>query len=89
MTARALIRRTTSWGSLVPDPDLHVLQERSQFTWCALRRRTDRDLILDPMPDVLPEKMRWCPVCIGCLAREYNLIDDIAASLAGYDARLR
>jgi hypothetical protein len=87
MTARALIRRTPHWGDLTADPDLHILQERSQFTFCALRRR-DRDLILDPMPDIVPRGLAWCPVCIGALAREYDLLDDIAAALAGYEPEL-
>lgn len=39
--------------------------------------------MFDPMPEKPPEGLSWCPVCIGHLAEECEVLGDVAARLAG------
>ena len=60
-------------------------------TWCgqsATQHTNSEPVILDPMPSSPPEGLSWCPACVGHLAGQLGLLDDIAESLAAYDPEL-
>lgn len=64
---------------------------RPEVTWCgqsAGPHRNSEPVILDPIPSRPPEGLTWCPKCVGHLAEHYQLLDEIAASLAAFDPEI-
>lgn len=58
----------------------------AEQTWCgqsATPHTNSEPVIFDPMPEKPPEGLSWCPVCIGHLAEECEVLGEVAARLAG------
>lgn len=61
--------------------------ESGHYGWCGIQSgevTRSAAVWLDPMPDVLPEGMSWCPACIGRLADHIGQLDRVGAFLARY-----
>ncbi len=68
---------------------LHIIREDGKFpgrqglcgqpAWTTTKAPV---VIVDPMPAVPPEGLRWCPLCIGHLADRCGRIEEVAATLA-------
>lgn len=71
---------------------LHILREDGKFPggqmWCGQLAGTHKNsepVIFDPMPASPPEGLSWCPLCIGHLAEQYGVLNEVAARLAAYE----
>jgi hypothetical protein len=69
---------------------LHIMREDGTFPgrsglcgthgWAVTRSET---VVLDPMPDVPPAGLSWCPLCVGRAAELAGVLGQVAAGLAG------
>jgi hypothetical protein len=95
MIARGLYRGYYAGGKRAGQVRrLHVIREEGPKGWepgkqvlCgqhAWAVRNSDPVILDPLPDRPPEGLAWCPKCVGLLAENLGLLEEIASSLAAY-----
>lgn len=74
---------------------LHVVREEGppgappgSQTLCgqsARRHRNSDPVVIDPLPPRPPDGLSWCPKCVGHLAENLGLLDEVAARLAAHD----
>jgi len=72
---------------------LHIIREDGKFPgrqalcgvhgWDVTQSET---VVIDPMPEQVPDGLDWCPTCIGWLADCLGQLDRVAAELARWSA---
>lgn len=68
---------------------VHVIREHGPNDWLQTWRgqgaglhRNSEPVIIDPLPAQAPVGLKWCPMCVGHLAEELGMLDEVAARLA-------